>query len=234
MFFFSTLAWSYYKYIMYSSSSSLCLSLLLFAVLHLLVEETTCVLSYTGWTVWLTCICAFCPSHTHTHTFVQRVHIYTLTVQGHPVLASKPTHLGWLGGGAFEYTVVVWLQPLPGFPADVCALALLDSLPHSAVRDLTIQLSFALRQLLNSSCTNTYTLNQVYIKMTLCQRLSAGAFSYSYGGCWSGGLMRRIADSFKGTDWWGVMAQHQLDWAGLQEVDFEVRSLRVIALKWTM
>lgn len=32
----------------------------------------------------------------------------------------------------------------------------------------------------------------------------------------------------------GAMAQHQLDRAGLQEVDFEMCSIRVIALTWTM
>ena len=42
--------------------------------------------------------------------FIQNVYIYTPTVQGHRFPASKPTHLGRLGGGAFEYTVVVWLQ----------------------------------------------------------------------------------------------------------------------------
>ncbi len=36
------------------------------------------------------------------------MHSYTLTVQGHPIPASRPTHLGRLGGGASEYTVVVW------------------------------------------------------------------------------------------------------------------------------
>lgn len=38
------------------------------------------------------------------------VHMHTTTVQGHQFSASKPTHLGRLGGGAFEYTVVVWPQ----------------------------------------------------------------------------------------------------------------------------
>lgn len=42
------------------------------------------------------------------------------------------------------------------------------------------------------------------------------------------------ADSFKDTHWWGVMARYQLDRAGLQEVDFEMCSIRVIALTWTM
>lgn len=42
------------------------------------------------------------------------------------------------------------------------------------------------------------------------------------------------ADSLKDTHWWGVMAWYQLDRTGLQEVDFEMCSIRVIALTWTM
>ena len=52
-------------------------------------------------------LCQLLFTHTLTH-YIQCVHIYTLTVQGHPIPASGPTHLGRLGGGAFEYTVVVW------------------------------------------------------------------------------------------------------------------------------
>ncbi len=42
------------------------------------------------------------------------------------------------------------------------------------------------------------------------------------------------ADSFKDTRWCRVMARYQLDWAGLQEVDFDMCSIRVIALTWIM
>ncbi len=127
MFFFSTIALPYYKCIIFSSSSlspvsSLFISVPLCYVAPSHWESYMCppwVMIFcdacTIWSVWLTCVCAFCQllfahTHTHTHThYMQCVHIYT-TVQGHLIPASRPTHLGRLGGGAFEYTVVVWPQ----------------------------------------------------------------------------------------------------------------------------
>lgn len=78
-------------------------------------------------------------SSTHTHT--SRVHnIHSLTVQGHPIPVSRPTHLGCLGGGALEYTVVVWprapawldCQRLSFSPSGQCALRCCQRLGHTA------------------------------------------------------------------------------------------------------
>lgn len=111
LFFYSTFHWPvslYYKCIIYSSSSlsdfSLfisCTSTFWKAIFVLSGFCDAC----TVWSLCLTCFCQLLFTNTH---FIQCVHIYTPTVQGHRFPASKPTHLGRLGGGAFEYTVVVW------------------------------------------------------------------------------------------------------------------------------
>lgn len=51
-----------------------------------------------------------------------------------------------------------------------------------------------------------------------------------------GGLIEMLtsADSSMGAHWWGAMAQNQLDWAALQEVDLEGCSISVNALTWMM
>lgn len=168
----------------------------------------------TVWLVWLTLLL-----FTHTYTLLRA----DCPGSSNP---SQRAHTPWPAGWWCLWVHCSGLAPGPclGSPVDVCALALLDSLPHSAVRDLPIQLAFTFRQQLHSSCTNMYTLNSAYINDFMLELLCVGGSDIlrSCGGCSSGGLMRRNADSFKGTDWWEVMAWHQLDWTGLQEVDFEV------------
>lgn len=50
--------------------------------------------------------------------------IYTPTIRGHLIPDPGPTHLGWLGGGSLEFTVVVWPGALASFalPASVFRL----------------------------------------------------------------------------------------------------------------
>lgn len=108
---------------------------------------------------------------------IQRERIHPLTVRGH-LHPHRPTHLGRLGGGAFEYTVVVWPRApgpaRPGLPAclpaGVCALAPFGQYAAGCCQ----RLSFTIRRQLNSSCANTYTLNGARINDFMLEPLCGG------------------------------------------------------------
>ena len=98
-------------------------------------------------------ICSICPLFSmHTHTIYRLcIFLHQHSIHSRP---AGPHTLASLGGGASEYTVVVW----PWAPAWLASP--LDSVSRGAFGP-GYTIFFYLQ--LNSSCTNTYTLKQVCI-----------------------------------------------------------------------
>jgi len=179
------------------------------------------VMNFSGaCTIWSDLILLSTPVHAHP--------LYTEHALLHAACpsSSQQAHTPWPAWVVVHLSTLLWFGPgpLPGLPP-------LDSPSHRPGFTAFFYLQ------LNSSCTNTYTLKLSYINDFMLEPL-----------CNSGSEVVVVAlvvvvlcvetltstDSFKGTHWWGVMAQNQLDWAGPQEVDFEVCKISVNALTWTM
>lgn len=111
---------------------------------------------------------------------------------------SQQAHTPWPAGWWCLWVHCSGLAPGPCLAClAASALAALDSSPHSAVRDLAIQLSFTFRRQLNSSCTNTYTLSRACINDFMLEPLCGGGSDIlrrCSGRCSGGGLMHRNAD----------------------------------------
>lgn len=161
--------------------------------------------------------------HSASCTHIYRARIFTRQLSAQ---ASLQAHTPWPTWVVVPLSTLLWFGPGPwpgSFP--------LDSQSLRAFVNLSIQPSFYLQ--LNSSCTNTYTLSSSVL-MTLCWSLSRRrtALIFKEVAAVLVVVVCRNADFsglFHGHADGEGMAQDQLDKPDLQEVDFEVCSIRTNA-----
>lgn len=99
----------------------------------------------------------FCRPVTR-NVYCTRLNIYMLTIQGHLIPDPGPTHLGWLGGGSLEFTVVVWPRAPASLAPPASVFQLLWTVHLTVLSEAQTALLYLRTAAKQQLCKHAYTL----------------------------------------------------------------------------